>query len=82
MTPPDISKRLTVRPNEAAALLGVSRRSIERAIRDGRLRSTRTIGGRLIVAADVLSLAGVGVTPAITGGQIEPAQYVRASESP
>lgn len=58
----DISKRLTVRPNEAAALLGVSRRSIERAIRAGRLRSTKTIGGRLIVAADVLSLAGVGIT--------------------
>jgi excisionase family DNA binding protein len=60
MTPPDIAHRLTVRPNEAAALLGVSRRSIERALRDGRLRSTKTIGGRLIVAADVLSLAGVG----------------------
>jgi excisionase family DNA binding protein len=56
---PDIASRLTVRPNEAAALLGVSRRSIERAIRDGRLRSTKTIGGRLIVAADVLALAGV-----------------------
>jgi excisionase family DNA binding protein len=54
----DIHKRLTVRPNEAAALLGVSRRSIERAIRDGRLRSTRAIGGRLISAADVLRLAG------------------------
>jgi excisionase family DNA binding protein len=64
MTTPDIKTRLTVRPNEAAALLGVSRRSIERAIRDGRLRSTRTIGGRLIVAADVLSLACVGVTNA------------------
>jgi excisionase family DNA binding protein len=64
MTPPDIKTRLTVRPNEAAALLGVSRRSIERAIRDGRLRSTKTIGGRLIIAADVLSLAGVGVTTA------------------
>ena len=64
MTSPDISKRLTVRPNEAAALLGVSRRSIERAICAGRLRSTKTIGGRLIVAADVLSLAGVGVTTA------------------
>ena len=63
-TPPDIKTRLTVRPNEAAALLGVSRRSIERAIRDGRLRSTKTIGGRLISAKDVLSLAGVGVTAA------------------
>jgi len=42
---PDISKRLTVRPNEAAALLGVSRRSIERVVREGRLRSTKTIGG-------------------------------------
>jgi excisionase family DNA binding protein len=62
-TQPDLSRRLTVRPNEAAALLGVSRRSIERAIRNGRLRSTKTIGGRLIIAADVLSLAGVGVTP-------------------
>jgi excisionase family DNA binding protein len=64
MTPTDITNRLTVRPNEAAALLGVSRRSIERAIRAGCLRSTKTIGGRLIVAADVLSLAGVGVTTA------------------
>lgn len=63
-TLPDIKARLTVRPNEAAALLGVSRRSIERAIREGRLRSTKTIGGRLIIAADVLSLAGVGVTTA------------------
>jgi excisionase family DNA binding protein len=53
----DINARLTVRPNEAVALLGVSRRSIERAIRDGRLHSTRTIGGRRIVAADVLALA-------------------------
>jgi excisionase family DNA binding protein len=64
MTPPDIAGRLTVRPNEAAALLGVSRRSIERAIRDGRLRSTKTIGGRLISAEDVTRLAGVGVTTA------------------
>ena len=47
ITLPDIKARLTVRPNEAAALLGVSRRSIERAIRDGRLRSTKTIGGPL-----------------------------------
>jgi excisionase family DNA binding protein len=61
----DINARLTVRPNEAAALLGVSRRSIERAIRDGRLRSTRTIGGRLIVAADVLALATPTETPTI-----------------
>ena len=53
----DIKTRLTIRPNEAAALLGVSRRSIERAIRDGRLRSTKTIGGRLIVAADILAFA-------------------------
>ena len=53
----DLKTRLTVRPNEAAELLGVSRRSIERAIRDGRLRSTKTIGGRLIVAADVLAIA-------------------------
>jgi excisionase family DNA binding protein len=59
----DIKTRLTVRPNEAAALLRVSRRSIERAMRDGRLRSTRTIGGRLIVAADVLALASPTETP-------------------
>jgi excisionase family DNA binding protein len=58
----NIASRLTVRPNEAAALLGVSRRSIERAIRDGRLRSTKTIGGRLISAKDVLRMAGVGET--------------------
>jgi hypothetical protein len=37
----DIKTRLTVRPNEAAALLGVSRRSIERAIRDGRVSVLR-----------------------------------------
>jgi excisionase family DNA binding protein len=81
MTPLDISKRLTVRPNEAAALLGVSRRSIERAIRrDRRLRSTKTIGGRLVSAEDVIRLADVGVTTAIPGDQIEPAQYVRTSE--
>jgi excisionase family DNA binding protein len=53
----DLKGRLTARPNEAAELLGVSRRSIERAIRDGRLRSTKTIGGRLIVAGDVAALA-------------------------
>jgi excisionase family DNA binding protein len=61
----DIKTRLTVRPNEAAAVLGVSRRSIERAIRDGRLRSTRMIGGRLIVAADVLALGAPTGTPTI-----------------
>jgi excisionase family DNA binding protein len=53
----DIQTRLTLRPNEAAALLGISRRSVERAIADGRLRSTKTFGGRLIVAADVRALA-------------------------
>jgi hypothetical protein len=38
------------------------------------LRSTKTIGGRLIVAADVLSLARVGVTNSTpTGGKIAPA---------
>ena len=63
-TVPDIANRLTVRPNEAAALLGVSRRSIERAITAGRLRSTKTIGGRLIVATDLLLLAGVSVATA------------------
>jgi excisionase family DNA binding protein len=51
----DIKTRLTLRPNEAAALLGVSRRSVERMLRDGRLRSTKATG-RLIVAADVLAL--------------------------
>jgi excisionase family DNA binding protein len=53
----DLNTRLAVRPNEAAALLGISRRSVERAIRDGRLRSSKTVGGRLIVAADVLAMA-------------------------
>jgi excisionase family DNA binding protein len=51
----DIKTRLTLRPNEAAALLGVSRRSVERMLRDGQLRSTKATG-RLIVAADVLAL--------------------------
>ncbi len=53
-----LAGRLTLRPNEAAALLGVSRRSIERAIASGKLRSTRGPGGRLIRAADVYALAG------------------------
>jgi excisionase family DNA binding protein len=52
----DLKTRLTIRPNEAAELLGVSRRSIERAIRDGRLRSSKTIGGRLITASSLLAL--------------------------
>ena len=52
----DLNARLAVRPNEAAALLGISRRSVERAIRDGRLRSSKTIGGRLIVADDVKAM--------------------------
>jgi excisionase family DNA binding protein len=60
----NLKERLTVRPNEAAALLGVSRRSIERAIRAGHLRSTRTVGGRLISAVDVMRLAGVDATTA------------------
>jgi excisionase family DNA binding protein len=59
----DLNTRLAVRPNEAAALLGISRRSVERAIRDGRLRSSKTIGGCLIVAADVLAM--VNPTPEI-----------------
>jgi excisionase family DNA binding protein len=63
----DLKGRLTVRPNEAAALLGVSRRSIERALTAGKLKSTKTIGGRLIVAADVWALAhpqGTAASPA------------------
>ena len=81
ITLPDIKARLTVRPNEAAALLGVSRRSIERAIRDGRLRSTKTIGGRLIVAADVLSLAGVSVTTAPESPR-PPSSYANKAHAP
>ena len=54
----DLKTRLTLRPNEVAEILGISRRSVERALKDGRLRSIKTIGGRLIVAADVLALAG------------------------
>jgi excisionase family DNA binding protein len=55
----ELETRLTVRAEEAAAMLGVSRRSVERMLRDGRLR--RIGGGRrglavLIPVSDIRRL--------------------------
>jgi excisionase family DNA binding protein len=56
----ELENRLTVRPSEAAAMLGVSRRTIDRLILDKRLRSTGG-GGRgravLIPVVDIRKFA-------------------------
>jgi excisionase family DNA binding protein len=50
--------RLAWRVDELAQALRVSRRTIERAIRDGRLVSTRRLGARLVSAESVRALFG------------------------
>jgi excisionase family DNA binding protein len=44
----------------AAELLGVSRRTIYNRIREGRLRTIRTLGGSQRVLIDSMQAAGVG----------------------
>ena len=48
--------RLSFRVGEVAALLGVSRRTVERAIDDGRLASVKSLGVRLVRADSVYAL--------------------------
>jgi excisionase family DNA binding protein len=48
--------RLAYRVNEAAKLLGVSRRTIERRIKDKTLKTTKMLGVRLIEAESVKAL--------------------------
>lgn len=49
----DSSERMAYRPNEAAAVIGLSRDMIYAAIRDGELRSLK-IGGARLITADAL----------------------------
>jgi excisionase family DNA binding protein len=49
-------QRLAYRVDEACALLGVSRDTIERAVKDGRLRSSKRLGRRLIDARSIEAL--------------------------
>ena len=48
--------RLAYRVDEACALLGVSRDTIERAVKAGRLRSSKRLGRRLIDARSIEAL--------------------------
>jgi excisionase family DNA binding protein len=50
---PAAPARLAYRVEEACTLLGVCRRTIERAIADGRLKSSKRLGVRLIDARSV-----------------------------
>jgi excisionase family DNA binding protein len=52
----DENPRLAYRPDEAAKLLGVSRKTIQRRINNGTLVSTKVLGGRLISAESVKAL--------------------------
>ena len=44
---------------DAAAHFGASARTVERLMRDGRLRSRRVGGGRLVAWTDIWALEGV-----------------------
>ena len=57
---------IAVRPNEAARLAGLSRRSIEHLIANGSLPSRRVGRARLILLADLRRLLR-GDVPHITG---------------
>lgn len=46
-------ERGALRPNEAAAWLGVSRDTLERLIRDGKLRRTK-IGAAVVISVEEL----------------------------
>jgi excisionase family DNA binding protein len=56
--------------DQAAVLLGVSRRTIYNRIRKGRLRTIRTLGGSQRVLLDSVTPAGTGArgTPSRTDG--------------
>jgi excisionase family DNA binding protein len=47
--------RLSYRPDEAADMLGLSRRSVDRLIASGQLRSIKMLRARLIPAASIES---------------------------
>lgn len=53
---PGAPMRLAYRVDEACALLGVSRDTIERAMKDGRLKSGKRLGRRLIDAESLRSM--------------------------
>jgi excisionase family DNA binding protein len=50
--------RLAYRVDELARLTGLSRRTIERRIADGTLKSTRMLGARLVTAESVKIVFG------------------------
>lgn len=50
--------RIGYRVDELAAALGVSRRTIERRIKDGTLKSTRALGVTLVSAESVAAIFG------------------------
>jgi excisionase family DNA binding protein len=56
LAPP--SSRLAYRVDEVAAMLGVCRRTVERAITDKKLIATKLLGATLITAASVSALLG------------------------
>ena len=53
---PIVPPRLAYRIDETMTMLGVSRSTIERAIADGRLRSSKKLGVRLIEAESLKAL--------------------------
>jgi excisionase family DNA binding protein len=53
---PDPPARLTYRVDEVAAMLGVCRRTVERAIAEGKLEARKVLGVTLIPAASVNAL--------------------------
>jgi excisionase family DNA binding protein len=55
--------RLAYRIDEAMALLGVSRSTVERAIADGRLKSSKKLGVRLIEAQSLRALFDESAQP-------------------
>ena len=54
--PPGAPTRLAYRVDEACALLGVSRDTIERAVKAGRLKSGKGLGRRLIDAESLRAM--------------------------
>jgi excisionase family DNA binding protein len=58
-----VPPRLAYRVDEAMAMLGVSRSTIERAIADGRLKSSKKLGVRLIEAASLTALFDESAQP-------------------
>ena len=53
---PSEDPRLAWRVDELAKAIGVSRRTIERKIKDGTLKSTKALGARLVLAESVTAL--------------------------